>query len=54
MNLENKKYGEFIIKVPQEKIEIWEEALKIVANSLESYEIKLYDTHFKKYLKKEN
>jgi len=48
--LENKKYGEIIIKTPLKELKKW---IKLIEKSkLKRYEIKLYKTHFVKYLER--
>jgi len=50
MNLENKKYGEIIIKTPLNKLDKWIKLLK--GTKLTTYEIKIYNTHFVEFLKR--
>lgn len=42
--LENKKYGEIIIKIPPQKLEKYINKIKKI--DIETYEIKIYKTHF--------
>ena len=50
MNLENKHYGEIIIKTPLENIEKYVKALSKI--KIKTFEVKLYNTHFVKFIKK--
>ena len=52
MNLEGKKYGEIIVKTTLKNLEKYIKALKKI--EIETYEIKVYRTHFtKRIIKKE-
>ena len=50
MKLEGKKYGEIIIKVPPINLNRYINALKNI--KIKTYEIKIYNTHFVKFIKK--
>ena len=50
MNLEDKHYGEIIIKTPLENLERFIKALKKIR--IKTYEVKIYHTHFIKFIKK--
>ena len=50
MKLEGKKYGEIIIKTHLEKLDKYIKALKEI--KIKTYEIKVYKTHFVKFVKK--
>lgn len=54
MNLENKKYGEVIIKIPLKKLNKLIKFLKTYPDEKSIYETKIYKTHFVKFLKKGN